>query len=439
MPSQFLKNLKEQFELKPADCREIISAFSREMANGLAGRKSSLKMIPAYVDVPKGDERGRFIAVDLGGTNLRVLEIELSGRGRIKKLKEKKFVIDKKYTRVSADELFGFIAKKIKDLLRWQPIEAGFTFSFPVRQTAIASGVLAHWTKDFCAKGVVGKDVVKLLERALYRQGIYNLKITALVNDTVGTLVCRGYSDVHSDVGIILGTGTNACYREALAKIIKWRGTKPSGAKMIVNIEWGNFNKLTVSCYDRQLDRASENSGEQILEKMVGGMYLGEIVRLILVDLCKKDLIFDQRDTALFGRSKSFKSEYMSEIEADCTADLSRTKKILKYFGIKKCSFSQAALVKKVCELVAARAANISGSCLAAVIKRIDPALKKKHTVAIDGSVYEKHPVFSRQMRKALKTIFGQKAKKVQMVLTKDGSGVGAAIIAAVAAKAKKK
>ena len=36
----------------------------------------------------------------------------------------------------------------------------------------------------------------------------------------------------------------------------------------------------------------SLNPGNQIFEKMISGMYMGELIRQILVDLIKDDLIF---------------------------------------------------------------------------------------------------------------------------------------------------
>lgn len=52
---------------------------------------------------------------------------------------------------------------------------------------------------------------------------------------------------------------------------------------MIINIEWGAFDNekavLPVTAYDNALDVATENPGKQIFEKMISGMYLGEISR----------------------------------------------------------------------------------------------------------------------------------------------------------------
>jgi len=52
-----------------------------------------------------------------------------------------------------------------------------------------------------------------LLAAACKRKGL-DVVLEALVNDTVGTLMARAYSDPKCRVGVILGTGTNACYRE---------------------------------------------------------------------------------------------------------------------------------------------------------------------------------------------------------------------------------
>lgn len=58
----------------------------------------------------------------------------------------------------------------------------GFTFSFPVEQTALGSGTLLGWTKGFSAKNAQGNDVVQLLQSAFDRKHLH-VKCVALVND----------------------------------------------------------------------------------------------------------------------------------------------------------------------------------------------------------------------------------------------------------------
>lgn len=53
-----------------------------------------------------------------------------------------------------------------------QVLPLGFTFSFPCRQTELASATLWKWTKGFNASGVEGEDVCKLLKEAMKRRGV---------------------------------------------------------------------------------------------------------------------------------------------------------------------------------------------------------------------------------------------------------------------------
>ncbi|KAL8652156.1 MAG: hypothetical protein Q9226_004383 [Calogaya cf. arnoldii] len=191
-----------------------------------------------------------------------------------------------------AGELFGFIAEQIEMLLRTHcpdqlsgpeevaVLNLGLDFSFPVYQTAIDSGVLLRWTKGFDIPSVVGQDVCELIQHEIALRRL-PVKVTALVNDATGTIMSR----------VIFGTGTSGVYLEKLSKI-----TKPldgqfddSSGKMFVSIEWGSFdNDLSVlpnTEYDIEVDRFSRNPGDQMFEKRVSGMFLGELLRTILAKL----------------------------------------------------------------------------------------------------------------------------------------------------------
>lgn len=435
-----VEEAREAFDIPPEAVKKIINDFHSEMDKGLRGRGGSLKMIPAFVDKPLGTEKGRFIALDLGGTNFRVLEIELKGRGSIVSMADRQFKIPKKYISGKGTDLFDFIARCIKEFvsakkeLKRQDISLGFTFSFPVHQTAVSEGKLLHWTKEFSASGVQGKDVVKMMKDALKKAGLERINIAALVNDTVGTLAACSYRDSFCDIGLIVGTGTNACYREKTAKIVKLSRLPALMDNMIVNIEWGGFNKLKQSRFDKILDRHSENPGQQVLEKMASGRYQGEIVRLIIDDLMRKKEIFPGEKSRHFLKENGFKSEYISRIEADQSAGLYGIEELLIELGITDSSMEDRKILLKVCRIVSMRAARIIGASLAAVVKKIDPWLLRRHTVAIDGSVYEKHPFFSNNMKAVFRDIFGKKSGKIKVVLAKDGSGIGAAVIAAAVA-----
>jgi hexokinase len=106
------------------------------------------------------NEMGLYYAVDLGGTNFRVLRVQLGGlEGRVIKQEYEEVAIPPELMLGTSQELFDFIAGELVSFVvregddfrlhEGQSREIGFTFSFPVQQTAVNSGTLIYWTKGF--------------------------------------------------------------------------------------------------------------------------------------------------------------------------------------------------------------------------------------------------------------------------------------------------
>ncbi len=405
--------------------------FAEAMRRGLTQASGSLKMIPSYVGRPTGKEQGTYLALDLGGTNLRVLAVRLDGQGGAATDAASRFVVPQDRMRGEGTVLFDFLADclslffKNHRLDRLSPWELGFTFSFPVAQTAVNAGALLTWTKGFTASGVEGQNVAALLANALARKNLSAISVAALCNDTVGTLSAKSYADPSCDMGVILGTGTNACYVEETQRIEKLNPSLP-GKEMIINLEWGNFDHLETNVYDQTLDRASFNPGRQRMEKMVSGMYLGELVRLMVVDMIEQGELLKQKDASAFACPYSVTSEHM--------AKTFHPDDFFASFGIDDAAGRDGVTIARVCRMVSARAARIAAAAIAAVILRMDKDLGRRHTVAIDGSLYEKYPGFEENMRGMLEELFASRAVNIRLARVSDGSGIGAAVIAAVAA-----
>jgi hexokinase len=433
----FLEKLEQSFALTDEALKAIRQAFQEEMQRGLSGGKSSLKMLPTFIDRASGHERGRFIALDLGGTNFRVLQVDLLGDGKVRINCIGKYVIPEAAMHGTGDELFGFIARSIEKFLNDNRIGAdekinlGFTFSFPIDQSGITSGTLIKWTKGFSAVGVEGADVVMLLSKALRKAGLSSIEITALANDTVGTLEAKSYEDPDCDVGIIFGTGTNACYREKLANIKRLKSRPGDGVHMIINIEWGDFGKVQATDYDRQLDRSTNNPGRQQMEKMISGLYLGEIARLILDRMIEDGCLFINSSARL--AVGDFETRHLSLAESDRSDDLANIKKCLEELGLSDTSYDDRAALASVCRIVSTRAARLAAAAISAIVTWMDPKLARRHTIAIDGSLYEKHPHFRQRIIETLERLHGNAAGKIQLTHAKDGSGIGVAVAAAVA------
>jgi len=430
--------LRRLFAVSDGRLRTMIGAFHGEMRLGLAGQSSSLRMLPTYVDLPTGRERGTFLALDLGGTNVRILRVDLPGDGSFPGRIEDQFQLSREQVTTDGKVLFGAIARFIGRFLRERGLSGryplGFTFSFGIRQHSIARGDLIAWTKGWTAEGVVGRDIVELLNRALTGEDAAGVRVVSLNNDTTGTLMALAYLDPDCDAGCILGTGTNICYRERTAEIRKPVG--PYGRDhMIINMESGNFNaSLPQNRYDALLDRQSGSPGRQVEEKMVSGKYLGELVRLVVVDLCGRGLLFGGRLPGIFSVREEFGSERLSEIEADGSPGADDVRSRLEDWGIRPADSGDARALRDVVRIVSARAARVAAAALAATVAKNDPALEGKHTIAVDGSIFHKYPGFKARMEETFRELFGDRAGRIKLAPMQDGSGLGAAIIAAVSA-----
>ncbi|XP_022755557.1 hexokinase-2-like [Durio zibethinus] len=121
-----------------------------------------------------------------------------------------------------------------------------------------------------------------------------DMRVSTLVNDTIGTLAGDGYTNNDVVAAVILGTRSNAAYVERAQAIPKYHGLLPKLGEMVINIEWGNFRSshLPLTKYDHALDDESLNPGEQIYEKVISGMYLGEIVHRVLCRMAEEAAFF---------------------------------------------------------------------------------------------------------------------------------------------------
>jgi hexokinase len=148
----------------------------------------------------------------------------------------------------------------------------------------------------------------------------------ALVNDTTGTLIASAYTDPDIKIGCIFGTGCNAAYMESCGNIPKIAHMKlEPDMPIAINCEWGAFDNehkaLPRTPYDVIIDviidKESPRPGQQTFEKMVAGLYLGEIFRLTLLDLHENPDVtfFGDQDVSKLRKPYSLDSSFLSDIE----------------------------------------------------------------------------------------------------------------------------
>lgn len=455
VPQELMRELtllETAFSVSNDQLIQISERFALELDKGLSKQGGNIPMIPGWVmEYPTGKESGDYLAIDLGGTNLRVVLIKLGGDRTFDSTQSKYRLPDELRTTQNRDDLFGFISDCLKSFVDEQypngvekPLPLGFTFSYPASQDRINQGVLQTWTKGFDIPNVEGHDVVPLLMTQIEKRNI-PIKVVALINDTTGTLVASLYTDGETKMGVIFGTGVNGAYYEVIKDIPKLEGKLaddiPPESVMAINCEYGSFDNehaiLPRTKYDIQIDNESPRPGQQTFEKMSSGYYLGEILRLAIVDLYSKGLILKDQDMTKVNTPFIMDTSYPSRIEDDPFENLEDTDEILiNELGIKT-TLSERKVIRRICELIGTRAARLSVCGIAGVFK------KRGYThgnVACDGSVFNRYPGFKEQAAQALRDIFGWEkgdASSYPIVLkpAEDGSGAGAAVIAALAEK----
>ncbi|KAG9141128.1 hypothetical protein Leryth_001626 [Lithospermum erythrorhizon] len=423
-----------------------------EMHAGLASENGSkLKMLISYVDnLPNGDEDGVYYALDLGGTNFRVLRVQLGGK--------EKGILHQEFAEASipadlmvgsAEGLFDYIAAELARFIAeeeekfHQPPgrnrELGFTFSFPVMQTSISSGSLIRWTKGFSIDELVGQDVVAELTKAMHRKGA-DIRVTALVNDTIGTLAGGRYTRDDVSIAVILGTGTNAAYVERAQAIPKWHGPLPKSGDMVINMEWGNFRSshLPLTEYDHAMDAESLNPGEQIFEKIMGGMYLGEILRRVLLRMAEEAALFGDVVPNKLKIPFVLRTPEMSAMHHDTSSDLRVVgEKLKKILEVPSTSLKVRRVVVELCNIVATRGARLAAAGILGILKKTGKDTLKDGTpertvIAMDGGLYEHYTEHRKCLENTLKELLGDEVSPhVEMIHSNDGSGIGAALLAA--------
>ena len=267
------------------DMKAELAKFRANMDSGLAGSTgpADCKMLPAYVTADGHPPLGeKVLTLDAGGTNLRAALVSFTEQGA---------VIEGLRTRpvpgvgapIAREDFLREVAEFAAPLVE-QADRLGFCFSYQAEILPDGDGKVIAFSKEVVVKDSAGMLVCRELLEVWKRMGLKAPQTYAVVNDTVAALL-GGYAGFHgpSDgwLGLILGTGNNVCYLADTAHIRRpipgWEKEK-----MVVNMESGVYSGFPQGTFDKELDAASTAPGTYGNEKMVGGVYQGEVLRRTL-------------------------------------------------------------------------------------------------------------------------------------------------------------
>ncbi|EFQ99140.1 hexokinase-1 [Nannizzia gypsea CBS 118893] len=299
----------------------------------------------AVTRLPTGQETGHYLAAYVGLSYLRVAFIDLLGPSvpaarvhgkdgvvspRVRRTLEKAWPIEDRLKKDNAKDLFAWIGDRVAEVVAdsLEPrgsssppsVDMGISFCFPIKQGNLHEAILMPTGKGFAINSDLNLREALLdgydrhIRRAnrefdsdtkrLRRSGLPTLRVVAITNDTVGTLASLAYSvpslpNSKAVMGLIVGSGCNATIlmnMDALneEKTRPVRVNQPDASEVLVSTEWTLRDsslpllELNIaSDWDNTLTQGSSRPGFQPLEYMVGGRYIGELVRIVAHDYFK--------------------------------------------------------------------------------------------------------------------------------------------------------
>lgn len=429
--------IREQFNIENESIPAIADHFSDELEQALHGQDSSLHVLPSFLSAPSGMEKGRYIAIDLGGSNIRVMEVMLLGQGRYqvlgqvsKPLRDPGGSYDLTAADTSGEELFGFIgalaARIVRDAL---PFRLGFTFSYPMKQEGLSKARLLRWTKEIKIQHAIGKDIGEMLCSGLRRHGLGEVGPVPILNDTVATFLTGCYQEAAVCAGSICGTGHNTCYLAPERKTA-------AGRDMIVDLEAGNFSVLDSNQYDCMLDQNTEDTGRQRLEKMVAGKYLGELFRLVMQDLAQKGVSPGAlKIGAAWHQPYSIGSEVLCWLQAPGKEEEKKLHSWMEKQGRSRDIEEELALLRDISTVILDRAMKLIAATYIALLQRMPSRDQYRRVIAVDGAVFHHIPGFIKGVEQIVSSFLPQ--YMVTLLPVQYGSSIGAAVAAALAEKAE--
>lgn len=470
-PLQSLADEVDRVFRYPCSIRRML-VMSKAMKSQYRDRlhNSEACMLPTFcTSLPTGQERGKFVALDLGGSTFRVALVELNGRSRdgggmtIHLMTSTK--IDESIRKMPGAQFFDWMAARIQDVIGKDDdvhllndvVPLGLTWSFPIEQTSHRSGKMQGMGKGFqSAQDTLGQDLGDLLHTACAKRGL-KIRVDAIVNDGCATLLSNAYLDPSTSMGLILGTGTNAAVylpTSAMehAKFARRNSTWFGDAdKVIVNTEMSMFGKgvLPETVWDEILNKSHTLPDFQPLEYMTTGRYLGELLRLIVVDAVESCGLFGGMMPLSLLEPYSLDTAVLANLEEDTSFDLTNSARIItKEFGLKLTpSTTDMAFLRLVAQCISRRASAylaVAIHALWSLQKETDinpqtPYGTPRTSIACNGSVILKYPGFKSRCENYIARMIMQgstssvfRAEKVVLKPTHEAAVFGAAIAVAM-------
>lgn len=478
---EYLHNVRSQFEapLHIDRLLEISKQLQQECRDRL--QASDISMLPSYQrSLPTGEERGDFLALDVGGSTFRIALIRLAGKTKaehsstcsathtpdtpcrsdslqIRRIRT--FTIDETVRRLRGEAFFDWMADRIGDMLHEYNhirgtsnahLPMGLAWSFPIEQTSPHSGRLLAMGKGFLAThGVENQDLSSLIMRSCRAKKL-NVEMRAIVNDSAATLLAQSYRDSSVRMSLILGTGTNAAVYLPVSSLHPSKfGDRPESwfsdtTHVLVNTELSMLGKRSLprTHWDDQLNASHPLPDFQPLEYLITGRYLAEIFRLVLLEAEGSIVDFFSLPPAWRTTPYSVDASLLAIFEADTTPTLSLSRAaILPHYppdSKTQILAPDLSFLRSIAQSITCRASTYLATALHALwvvrceAEGLRPTTDQSRvSVACAGSIVEKYPGYRQRAQRVLDELCGVgecEEGYVRLGCSGESSVVGAAV-----------
>ncbi|GMO16593.1 MAG: hexokinase [Termitinemataceae bacterium] len=306
------------FHYASIDEDALVDEFRIAMERGLRGETSSLPMIPSHIVPASSVPAGKLVvALDAGGTNLRVSRIRFNESGHPEEVLTQRAPMPGTHGRLGANEFFDELAAACVPCFEGSPrVEGmGFCFSYEMKVTESGDGIPIALSKEVDAPEIIGKSLKEGLKAALLKRNIPAPERIVFLNDTTATLL-SGITQIPPQkfnmkgstlaqagkvFGFILGTGINTAYPETS---IPKTGFNSEDAPQIVVAESGGWDFPWQGAFDRGFDATTKVPGYHTLEKAASGAYLGPLSLYILKQAIREKIICFDKSAELLAMEK---------------------------------------------------------------------------------------------------------------------------------------
>lgn len=278
-----------------------------------------------------------------------------------------------------------------------------------------------------------------------------NVRLDAIVNDSSSALLARAYLDHDTRLATILGTGMNAALHLPITALdpSKFRSmSTPVGSSthVLTNTELSMFGKniFPTTRWDKVLNATHILPDYQPFEYLVAGKYIGEIVRLILLEATQTAGLFDGLIApSLASTTYSLDTKNLALIDVDESHQLVHSRSLFHQWHPSPHYPSEKDMVfiQDVVRRVSTRSIayfTVGIHALTAVLQRLDTMETDHITIGCDGSIINKYPNYIERAQEILNQMIEsgnpQGKMRVSLERTTDSAVLGAAVAGAMAA-----